>query len=99
MTTTYVGLYHPASPQFTFEELREHGAVPEYFREKIRGFEASLPSTCKLIGSWAGDNVGAPGVMVVEAEGWDDLAHINNYYLGYLVFGWRPTATGGVPRT
>lgn len=98
MATTYVGLYGQAALELVLESIRETGAPPEAFREKVRGFVDSLPGTCTLIGSWAGDGKDIPGVMVVEAETWADLQHINSYYGGWLAFSWHPTATGGVSR-
>ena len=69
------------------------------FIEKVRGFPASLPDSCKLIGSWGVSGEQVPNVMVVEAESFDDLQHIDVYYRGWLDFDWHPTAAGGVQRT
>ena len=81
------------------EHSRETGdlTVPA-MREKIQGLPASLPSTCKLVGSWSSGGGRAAGVMVVEAESFADLQAINSHYRGWLQFEWHPTTTGGVPR-
>jgi hypothetical protein len=64
--------------------------------KKVNGFPASLPSTCKLIGSWAVSGGEAPGVMVAEVESFADLQHVNVYYAGWLLFDWHPVQS--VPR-
>ncbi len=65
----------------------------------MQAFPSILPETCKLIGSWSVSGGEAPGVMVVEAESYDDLTAINSHYLGWLQFDWHPVQAGGVPRT
>lgn len=96
MATTYVGFYRPAAQEVVGKSWRETGNGPDAFRAKIRGFPASFTPTCKMIGSWAIDGLQAPSVLVVEAESYADLARINEYYAGWLVFDWHPT--GGVKR-
>ncbi|MEZ4503311.1 MAG: DUF3303 family protein [Dehalococcoidia bacterium] len=98
-TTTYIGFFRPNSDQVIYEAWRETGANPAALLEKVRGFPASLPSTCKLVGSWVASGGEVPGVMVVETESYADIQHINQYYYGWLRFDWHPVATGGVART
>jgi len=101
VATTYVGYYRPASgtAEVVAESFRSTGkALPE-FQRRIFGFPGSLPSTCKLVGSWAVSGDANPGVMVVQAESFADLQHINQYYNGWLTFDWHPTLTGGVARS
>jgi hypothetical protein len=103
MPLTFVGYYEawPGTPlPEEIKHSRETGVGPApAMLEKIRQFPAKLPSTCTLVGSWGVTGPGRAGVMVVEAESWADLAFINEYYRGWLLFDWHPTASGGVPRT
>jgi len=101
MATTYVGFYRPTpgASSAINESFRTTGATIPEFQQKFFAFPANLPSTCKLVGSWAVTGGEAPGVMVVEAESFADVQHINQYYNGWLMFDWHPTATGGVPRS
>jgi hypothetical protein len=102
MAFTFVGYYDfwPGTPlPADIEHSRSTGAAPSpAFRQKVQEMPTKLPSTCKLIGSWAAGGRAA-GVMVVEAESWDDLEAINVHYRGYLLIDWHPTRTGGVPRS
>ena len=103
MAITFVGFFRLVEPtEADINTQRQAGspleAYPEFFA-KVREFPSKLPSTCKLIGSWAVTGGQAPNVIVVEVESYDDLQFINNYYLGWLDFEWHPTTTGGVQRT
>jgi len=100
MATTYVGFYGQTDSAAALVQtaFRETGAPPAEFREKVNGFPASLPNGLKLVGSWAGSGGNRPGVMVVEADDFAALNHINTYYNGWLAFEWAPTAKGGAPR-
>ncbi len=105
MAITFVGYYRPAAGSPTADQIENArsgtggvgGSTP--FQEKVRGFPASLPDTCKLIGSWAPSGGEVPGVMVLEVESFGDLQHINQYYNGWLAFDWHPVLSGGVART
>ena len=100
MAITFVGYYRPTS--FTDADVktfRETGTFPPEFMAKVRAFPSQLPSTCKLIGSWAVMGGQAPGVTVVEAESYDDLQFIDTYYAGWLEYDWHPTRTGGPDRS
>ncbi len=97
MATTYVGFYRPVSPEVIAASQRETGTLPPAMLAKVRAFPASLPPTCKLIGSWAISGGQEPGVMVAEVESIADLQHVNTYYAGWLNFDWHPTA--GVDRS
>ena len=99
MATTYVGFWRLASPETVAASLRSIGAPPPDFAAKVRAFPGIFGPTRKLIGSWGVGGGEAPGVMVVEAESFADLAAINTHYAGWLNFDWHPTNTGGVPRT
>ncbi|MCA9822522.1 MAG: hypothetical protein R3B97_05070 [Dehalococcoidia bacterium] len=89
MTTTYIG-YMSSPPDIpTYAILRDTGAFPRALAEKMRAFPGSLPSTCKLIGSWAVFGP-APNVVIVETESVADLQHIDNHYLGWVIFDWHP---------
>ena len=100
MATTYIGYYRPTTSALPIFEAsgRESGGPPPEFREKINGFPASFPAGLKLIGSWTSVGSERPGIMIVEADDFSGLQHINSYYTGWLQFEWQPTATGGVPR-
>ena len=97
MAITFLGYYRPVITEADIEN-RRRGSFPEEFRQKIREFPSKLPPTCKLIGSWETTGGQVPGCMVVEAESYDDLQHINSYYAGWIQFDWHPTITGGVRR-
>lgn len=94
MATTYIGFYQPAADSPVNATWRDTGKFPPGFAKKVNEFPQQLPATCKLIGSWAVG--GGPSVIIVEAESFADLQHINFYYAGWLVFDWRPTTS--VPR-
>jgi hypothetical protein len=81
---TFVGFYRPSQPEVVYESWRTQGAPPAEFREKVAGFRSNLPPTCKLFGSWYVTGLQAPGVMVVEAESFADLQHINQYFNGWF---------------
>jgi hypothetical protein len=100
IATKYVGFYGQTDSVAALVQapIRDTGASPQAFREKVNGFPASLPDRLKLIGSWPGSGRGRPGVMVVEADDFAALNHINTYYNGWLAFEWAPSFTGGVPR-
>lgn len=98
MSFTFVGLYCLDGPLESDIESRRQGGIPEAFATKVREFPATLPDTCKLIGSWRIMTDQIAGVMVVEAESYEDLQFIDNHYAGWLQFNWHPTTTGGVPR-
>ena len=105
MAITFVGFYNVgasvAATEADIMALRQTGSLPEAlpdFWAKVRDFPSKLPPTCKLIGSWGVNGRQAPSVMVVEAESYDDLQFINNYYQGWLLIDWHPTATGGGAR-
>ena len=95
MTTTYVGFWRAGSgaEEVGLASVRETGALPQAFVEKVNSFAKNLPSTCKLIGSWAISGEVSPGVMIVEAESYADLVHINQYYWGWIAFDWHPSNT------
>ncbi|OAI43786.1 hypothetical protein AYO38_10390 [bacterium SCGC AG-212-C10] len=96
MVTTYVGFYRPTAAEVTNQAARDTGRMAPGLAAKVNGFPAALPATCKLVGSWAISGGQVPGVLVVEAESFADLQHVNLYYAGWLEFDWHPTA--GVPR-
>jgi hypothetical protein len=73
--------------------VRDTGAPPQALRDKVNGFPASLPATCKLVGSWGVSGLAVPSVIIVEAESYADLVHINQYYLGWITFDWHPSST------
>lgn len=102
MAFTFVGYYDPwpGTPlPADVEHNRSTGAGPSpALQQKIRDLSVKLPPTCKLLGSWATTGARAAGVMVVEAESWDDLEAINAHYRGFLLYDWHPTRTGGVAR-
>jgi len=98
MAITFVGFYRPNYREEDVEIVRKNGQFLPEMREKIKAFPSSLPTTCKLIGSWGVSGGEAPGVMVVEADNFSDIQFINIYYAGWLNFDWHPTNTGGVPR-
>lgn len=98
MGTTYVGFWRPQSPELLAAAQRATGTPPAELLAKVRAFPGSLPATCELIGSRGVSGGQAPGVTVVEAESFADLAAINTHYAGWLEFEWHPTNTGGVPR-
>lgn len=89
MATTYVGFFTPTPDSPSWASYRDTGQGPAEVIEKRNKFPASLPSTCKLLGSWAVFGPG-PSVIVVEAESIADLMFIQNYYAGWLIFDWRP---------
>ena len=89
MTMTYIG-YQSAPPDIpVWASLRESGKPPPELARKVNGFPASLPPTCKIVGSWFVPGP-APNVVVVEVESLDDLQHIDNYYAGWVIFDWHP---------
>ena len=98
MATTYVGFFRVASPELMAEAQRKSGTLPPEMMAKVRAFPGVFGKTSKLVGSWAVSGGEAPGVTVVEAESFADLAAINAHYAGWLLFEWHPTNTGGVPR-
>ncbi len=89
MTTTYIGYQSAPADTPIWASLRDTGKLPAALAQKVNGFPASLPSTCKLIGSWAVPG-NAPNVVVVEAESMADLQHIDSYYAGWVIFDWHP---------
>lgn len=89
MTTTYIGYQSGPADSPLFAALRETGALPKELAKKVNAFPSSLPKTCRLIGSWAVSGP-APNVVVVEAESFADLQHIDNYYAGWVIFDWHP---------
>jgi hypothetical protein len=103
MTFTFVGYYDPAvgTPlREDIEHQRSTGVGPSpAMQQKVRELPAKLPATCRLIGSWATPGARVNGVMIVEAESWDDLEAINAHYRGWLLIDWHPTRTGGVARS
>ena len=99
LAITFVGYYRPARTDADVKTWRETGTFPPEFMAKVRAFPSQLPSTCKLIGSWAVTGGQTPGVTVVEAESFDDLQFINTYYAGWLEYDWHPTRTGGPDRS
>jgi hypothetical protein len=98
MAITFVGFFRQVDPNEGAAYQREHGENPPEMAQKVREFPSVFSDTCRLIGSWAVAGGEAPGVTVVEAESFDDLAAINQHYQGWLRFDWHPTNTGGVPR-
>jgi hypothetical protein len=98
MSITFVGLYRIEGPTEADLESRRQGGIPEAFAAKVREFPTSLPSTCKLVGSYRIMTNEIAGVMIVEAESYADLQFIDDHYAGWLQFNWHPTTTGGVPR-
>jgi hypothetical protein len=64
--------------------------MPPQMLKKVNEFAKGLPPTCKLLGSWVISGGVAPSVLVVEAESYADLQHINTYYSGWLQFDWHP---------
>ncbi len=92
MATTYVGFYRPDPSSPAASAFRDTGAPPPAFGKKVNEFAKSLPATCKLVGSWGVSGNQAPSVIVVEAESYADLQHINTYYRGWLLFDWHPAA-------
>jgi hypothetical protein len=100
MAITFVGFYRQVGPtDADIEGVRPTGAFAPNLVNKIREFPSTLPTTCKLIGSWGVSGGQAPAVMVVEAESFADLQFINSYYVGWLQCDWHPTNTGGVDRS
>jgi hypothetical protein len=95
MATTYIGFYQVSGSSPVAAAWLDTGAMLPAFAQKVNAFPASLPASCKLIGSWAVTGP-APSVLVVEAESFADLQFINLYYYGYLEFDWHPTTA--VPR-
>ena len=97
MAITFIGYYRPiiTGPD---SESRRGGTIPTELRQKVHEFPSKLPATCKLIGSWECSGGVQPGCMIVEAESYADLQHINSYYSGWIGFDWHPTVTGGVAR-
>ncbi|MEP7214836.1 MAG: DUF3303 family protein [Anaerolineaceae bacterium] len=98
MATTYVGFWRVVSPEAVADAQRKTGALPPEMAAKVRAFPGIFGSSCKLIGSWGVSGGEAPGVTVVEADSFADLAAINAHYAGWLGFEWHPTNSGGVPR-
>ena len=100
---TYIGYYrrHPDFWREDGERAREAGrAVPdEKYREKVAGLRDKLPPTIKLIGSYASISTDRdrshPSVWICECDDPAELAFVNNYYLGYLVFEWVPVIAVG----
>jgi hypothetical protein len=93
MATTYIGFYqpHPTSP--AADVWRNTGKFPPEFAKKVNEFPTSLPPTCKLIGSWVVSGGAARSVLVIEAESFADIQHVNQYYNGWLEFDWHPTTS------
>jgi hypothetical protein len=101
MAFTFVGYYDPAPGTplpADVEHQRSTGTQPPAIQQKVRELPGKLPPTCKLIGSWTTFGARATGVMVVEADSWDDLEVINSHYRGFLLRDWHPTRTGGIDR-
>ena len=100
MPTTYLGFYDPTATALATIEasMRETGRPPQEFREKVNAMPSTLPAGTSLIGSYAIPGGDRPSVMIVEAEDYTGLQHIQNHYAGWLQFEWHPTATGGVSR-
>ena len=51
-----------------------------------------------MVGSWPVQGSDQAGVTVVEADDYESLAHVNNYYAGWRQFEWHPTVSGGTQR-
>ena len=96
MTTTYIGFYRPVSRELIGTTQRESGTFPADLAERIGSFPDLLPDTCKLIGSWRPTGGQVPGVMVIEAESFADVQHVDKHYFGWLEFDWHPVQ--GSPR-
>lgn len=91
-TTTYIGYHSYPADSPTMAALRQTGALPPELASKANAFPASLPPTCKLIGSWAVLGP-SPNVLIVEVESVADLQHIGAYYAGWIEFDWHPCIT------
>lgn len=93
MTTTYVGFWRAAAgaEEFSLASVRETGAIPQALRDKVNSFAKGLPTTCKLIGSWAVSGGTVPSVIIVETESYADLVHISQHYQGWIIFDWHPS--------
>ncbi len=95
MAQTYLGLIRVAAGSPTpadIDAARARGSnLPPELGEKVLNLPANLPATCTLVASYT---VGTPdlvSVMVVEAEGNEDLTVISDYYAGWLQIEWHPT--------
>lgn len=88
MATTYIGYQSAPADSPAFASLRDGGAPPAALLKKRNEFPKHLPATCKLVGSWY--VLGAPNVVIVEAESVNDLMHIDTYYAGWVNFDWHP---------
>ena len=103
---TYLAYYRVA-PSFNEEnQARARGGgsgIDPKFRQMVVDLPNRLPSSCRILGSYApvgGGAVlsepGAPAVMIIETSDPRDLTFISQYYTGYLIFQWTPaTSVGG----
>lgn len=89
MATTYIGYQTPVAGSGAMEHLRQHGTLPPDLAKKVNEFPSKLPPTCKLVGSW-GVSGNAPNIVIVEAESYADLFHIDMHYAGWILFDWHP---------
>ena len=77
---------------------RGNAGVNPAFRQKVIELRDSLPSTIKLIGSYAplgGASPTRPSVWIAETNDPAELAFINNWYQGWLEFEWVPATVLG----
>ena len=92
---TYIGYYDRDDDFATLMGERARSgqpAFPEEFTKKVVELRDKLPSTIKLIGSYApiGSSREHPAIWIAETDDPAELSFINNYYAGWLSFTWVP---------
>ena len=99
---TYIGYYriNEGMRRENDEKSRASGEpyVSPAMREKVVGIRDALPSSIKLIGSYA--PIGAmtqtyPAVWIVETDDPAELVFVNNWYRGFIDFEWVPATALG----
>ncbi|MCA9830334.1 MAG: hypothetical protein R3B97_11395 [Dehalococcoidia bacterium] len=100
----YIGYYRVnADYQREQGEKARQGnpGVNPAFRQKVIELRDKLPSTIKLLGSYAplGASPTRPSVWIAETDDPAELVFITNWYQGWLEFEWVPaTALGTTSR-
>jgi hypothetical protein len=90
MATTYVGFFRPTDAAL---EVIGTAAPPREFLDKVNGFLNSFPDGLTHVGTYPIQGGDRRSVIIVEAEDYSGLQHIDSYYNGWLQFEWHPTTS------